>query len=520
MSRHAGVLVPLFSAVSSRSWGMGELPDLVPFAAWLASAGFDRLMILPIGMVAAGDTSPYSAISAMAIDPNYIALDDVPDFVHAGGVDALSDEARANLEAARGARTVQYAAIRRAKDEALSIAFDRFLHEEWSELTTRASELAAYIARERWWLDDFALYRGIAHTTGCGSWLDWPAPFRDRDPHALEEVRRAVWRPILKAQYLQWTAEAQWQRARAGAHACGVTVFGDLPFMVSVAGPDVWLRPHELMLDVSLGVPPDQFSEFGQDWGLPTYRWDRIAESDYAWIRLRARRMAALYDGYRVDHLVGWYRTFGRPATGDPFFNPFDEQTQTRQGETILGILRETGALIIAEDLGLVPDFVRASLARIGVPGCRVLRWERDWHASGHPFLDPRQYPASSAAMTGTHDTVTQAGWWAQAPADDRDALATIVLATGAGTIDPLAPWSPDVRDAILTVMYQSGADDLFLPIQDIFGWFDRINTPATVGDHNWTWRLPWFVDGLNDIEAARHVAGICHRLAADHGRG
>jgi 4-alpha-glucanotransferase len=140
--------------------------------------------------------------------------------------------------------------------------------------------------------------------------------------------------------------------------------------MVAEASPDVWVRPDEFMLDVSLGVPPDAFSATGQDWGHPTYRWDRIAATGFSWIRNRARRMAALYDGYRVDHLVGLYRTFGRPPVGEPFFNPFDEPTQIAQGETILRMLAETGAAIIAEDLGVVPDFVRASLSRLGVPGC------------------------------------------------------------------------------------------------------------------------------------------------------
>jgi 4-alpha-glucanotransferase len=518
--RHAGVLLPLFSAPSSRSWGLGELPDLVALSGWLASAGFDRLMLLPIGPVAAGDTSPYSASSAMAIDPIYIAVEDVIDFAQAGGERALSEEARADLSAARTARTVQYALIRRVKDEALSLAFQRFMVEEWSELTTRASELAGYISRQRWWLDDFALYRAIARATGAWSWLEWPAPLRDRDSHAIEEARRSLSRQVLEAQYLQWIAEQQWQRAKAGAHAMGVTVLGDLQFMVSRDGADVWVRPDEVMLDVSLGVPPDQFSDTGQDWGLPTYRWDRIAATDFRWIRQRAQRMAALYDGYRVDHLVGLYRTFGRPLQGDPFFNPVDEQTQTWQGETILRILLESGAEIIAEDLGLVPDFVRASLSRLGVPGSKVLRWERHWHAPGHSFIDPRQYPERSAAMTGTHDTVTQAGWWQDSSQHDRHALASLAAVLGAGAVDPASPWSPSVRDTLLTLVYQSGSNDIFLPIQDVFGWFDRVNTPGTVGDHNWTWKLPWNVDRLGDVAESRERAATLRRIAGEQSRG
>ena len=165
--------------------------------------------------------------------------------------------------------------------------------------------------------------------------------------------------------------------------------------------------------------------------------------------------MAALYDGYRVDHLVGLYRTFGRPPGGEPFFNPSEEPDQTAQGETILGIFLESGAAIIAEDLGVVPDFVRASLTRLGVPGCKVLRWERDWHAPGHPFVDPREYPPSSAAMTGTHDTETLAGWWATAAIDERYGLCVLLFDSGAGEFDPASAWSEALHAAILRVMYQ-----------------------------------------------------------------
>jgi 4-alpha-glucanotransferase len=493
--RHAGLMLPLFSATSSRSWGIGELPDLVPLSSWLTSAGFDRLMILPIGVVAAGDTSPYSAQSSMAIDPHYIALTDLPDFAATGGEAAMSEAARRDLTTARGSEKVEYARVRRVKAEALGRAFDHFYRDEWGHLTTRAAALAAYISRERWWLDDWATYAAIGSTVGTMDWRAWPTPLRDRDRLALEEVRRQLFVDVLRHQYLQWIAESQWQAARESARTNGVTVVGDMPFMVSAASPDVWVRPDEVMLDVSLGVPPDAFSATGQDWGLPTYRWDRIAATDYAWIRQRARRMAALYGGYRVDHLVGWFRTYGKPSGGVAFFNPGDEPAQVAQGEAILRILIDSGAAVIAEDLGVVPPFVRQTLDRIGVPGCKVMRWERDWHAPGHPLTDPLTYPPLSAAMTGTHDTETLAEWW-----------------TTEG--DPGRPWNDAIRDALLVAAYESGSDDLFLPAQDVFGWSDRINVPATIGDHNWTWRLPWRVDHLSAQPEATERAEFCASVA------
>ena len=511
-------MVPLFSAWSGSSWGIGEFPDVVPLAAWAASAGFDRLMLLPFGTLPDQVTSPYSAMTAMAIDPTYIALEDVEDFTRAGGADALSGAGRISLERARTSPRVRYADVRRVKREALEIAFRRFIDEEWSALTLRAASLAGYIARERWWLDDYAIYASVATFTGQPAWRAWPQALRDREPAAIDDVRRQLAREILQEQYWQWLAEAQWQQARRAARDCGVTVFGDLPFMVSGDSPDVLARPAEYLFDVSLGVPPDAFSTTGQDWDLPTYRWDAIAATGYAWIDARARRMAALFDGYRVDHLVGLYRTYGRPRRGDPFFNPADEASQRRQGEHILRTLLGTGAAILAEDLGVVPDFVRASLVGLGIPGTKVLRWERRWHDPGRPFVDPQAYPALSIAMTGTHDTETMAQWWDAAPVDERQAVGSMLASAGIA-IDPTAGWSPALRDALLEAVYRAGSRELFLPVQDVFGWRDRFNTPGTVSDENWTWRLPWAVDRLAATPEAIARADFCARAAASTSR-
>jgi 4-alpha-glucanotransferase len=315
MTRHAGVLAPLFSIPSSTSWGIGELPDIAPWCSWLARGGFDRFMLLPIGTMETGQTSPYSAASAMAIDPIYVAMPVIEDFQHAGGTSALSDGAQRALVEANANTGIQYDQVRRAKTEALALAFDEFVRREWEQLTPRAAALAGYIARERWWLDDYALFQALSEMQRpAATWRDWPAALRDRDPSAMDEARRQFARRVLAYQYEQWIAEGQWQAARADALAHGVTIFGDLPFVVDLDSADVWARADEFLLDVSLGVPPDAFSETGQDWRLPTYRWDVIAERDYPWVRQRARRMASLFGGFRVDHLVGFYRTNRRKS--------------------------------------------------------------------------------------------------------------------------------------------------------------------------------------------------------------
>jgi 4-alpha-glucanotransferase len=502
-SRRAGILIPLFSIPSSRSWGIGEIGDLPLLARWLEGAGQRLLQLLPINEVAPGETSPYSALSAMAIGPQFISLSAVEDFVAIGGENALPADLRAQLEDARRAASVQYGQVRAVKVAALRRSFDHFLEREWTSGSGRARALRAFIDDQAWWLDDYALYRALRAANSERQWSEWPEPVRSRQPDAIAAAREELAREILFRQYVQWLAGDQWRAAR---QALGnVQLFGDLPFMVSGDSADVWSRQSEFRLDASVGVPPDAFSETGQDWGLPAYRWDVCEAGDFEWLRARARRNADLFDGYRVDHLVGFYRTYIRPEGGEPEFVPAEEAEQTRLGERLLAIFREPGAEIIAEDLGTVPDFVRESLTRLEVPGYKVFRWERRWEEDGQPFRDPREYPASAVATSGTHDTEPMRVWWEGAPAEEREAVLDIPgvreLARDAGH-DPAEPY-----DAILETLFASGADLLILPVQDVFGWRDRINQPATVGDSNWTWRLPWPVDRLAEEPQAMAVA-------------
>lgn len=520
-ARHAGVLAPLSAMASGESWGIGEFPDLASFSDWLAEAGFDRLMMLPIFMMAASDHSPYAVSSVMALDPIYIATGALEDFAGAGGVSAMSDAGRDAIASARDATAIDYRHVRSARREALALAFERFVSEDWQPRTARADAFRAWTDRERSWLDDHALFQTLSALRARAPWWEWDAPLRDRVPAALDDARREHAMSILRHQHAQWLADTQWQAARRVARDRGVTVIGDLPFAVSADSADVWSHQDLFDREVSIGAPPDAFSATGQDWGLPFYRWDVLARTDYHWIRQRVHRMAALFDGLRIDHLVGLYRTYGIPREGAPFFSPpyEDEAAQVRQGEALLRIFLESGLAIIAEDLGTVPDAVRASMARLGVPGTRVLRWERDWHHPAQPFLDPTTFPAASAAMSGTHDTEPLTLWWDRASLDERRAVLAQPAFAELASAGEGQMWSDALRDACLRQLYAAGSDDVFLPLQDLFGWRDRINTPATVGDANWTWRLPWLVDRWSAQPEAASRARFSRTLAIDAGR-
>ena len=509
LGRSAGLVVPLFSLHSSRSGGIGDIGDLAPLGAWMRRAGLHALQLLPVGTLPSGETSPYSALSAMAIDPVYVSLSDVTDFQALGGEVRLPLADQAALRATRSASFVQYDTVRQAKQSALRLAFSLFWDVNWVRTTARAGAFAAFVSWEEWWLEDYAFYSALRQRHGDRPWTEWPAPLRDRHPVALETARRELEQEILFHQYVQWIADMQWEAARQRLGE--IRLFGDFAFMVSTDSADVWANQQVFRFDRTVGTPPDAFSATGQDWGLPVYRWDVLAEQDHRWLRQRARRMASLYDGYRVDHLVGFFRTYSRPLgeiVGS--FDPDDEAQQRTQGERILQLFVATGAQVTAEDLGLIPDFVRASLTRLGIPGYKVLRWERDWHRPGQPWLDPTTFPAASVATTSTHDIEPLALWWDRL--DDRE-RATMLDALGLPRL-PDAGFAPAIRDALLDQAYDAGSDLLLLPIQDVFGWSDRVNTPATVGEQNWTWKLPLSVETLSTDPEALERADALHALA------
>jgi len=518
--RTAGVLLPLFSAPSRHSWGIGEFGDIPALTGWLRRAGFDMLQLLPLNELGRDERSPYSALTAMALDPQYISLRHVPEFVALGGESSLDDEARGALDLARRAGRVDYRNVRAAKYSALRLAFDRFLEEEWSGGTARAGDLCQYVHSESWWLEDYALYRAIRATEQERSWREWPGRLRHADRAAVTAARRVLGREVLFRQYLQWLAEEQWQAARRAA--APVAVFGDFPFLVTRDSADVWARQDEFLLEASVGAPPDEFSDEGQDWGLPPCNWDVMAQGGDDWLRKRIRRMGALFDGYRVDHLVGFYRTYVRPRGAPAYFLPADEPSQLAHGERMMRLFLESGSRITVEDLGSVPPMVRASVARLELAGYCVLRWERDWNSPGLPFRDPARYPHASVATTGTHDMETLAGWWPTLSPDEQVGLIALPvpgLERRWGLDVSAETLTAAVRDHLIELLYGAGSDLLVLPFQDVFGWRDRVNEPGTQSEANWTYRLPWPVEDLESEPESRACADRLRVFAERHGR-
>ncbi|HZP40754.1 MAG TPA: 4-alpha-glucanotransferase [Candidatus Binatia bacterium] len=512
--RRGGILLPLFSLRGAHDWGIGEIDDLADLCDWLAAAGHRLLQLLPIVEMSLGERSPYAALTAFAIDPIYVAFDAVEDFAAAGGVAAMSPADRAAVAALGSATAVDYDSVRAVKRRALERAFRHFLAHEWATGSTRAAAFRRFREEEAAWLADYGLFRACQEAHAGAAWTEWEPALRARAPEALATAGRDLAEQRLLHEYAQWIAAEQWAAARRRAAAAGVRLKGDLPFMVSANSADVWPRREEFHLDLTVGAPPDAFNADGQDWGLPAYRWDAMARNDYAWLRARAARAAELFDVFRLDHVVGYYRMFVIPPGGRGRFVPPDEHEQLALGERLLRVVLAAarGTAVVGEDLGVVPPFVRRSLTALGIPGYRVLRWETEHGV----FRDPVAYPALSVATTGTHDTSTLATWWEE-DLDDAGRRALAAVPTFAALAGASPEFTPAVHDALLAGLYAAGSDLVVLPFQDAYGGRERINVPATVGAPNWGYRMPWTLRELRGAAGAA-LRDRLRALAASRG--
>jgi 4-alpha-glucanotransferase len=510
LTRSAGILIPLFSIRTRDNLGRGEILDLTPMIDFALSMGHRAIQLLPLDETGPDDLSPYSAMSVMAIDPMYISISGLP------GVGRVV-QARARASVGK-ARFVPRAIIRREKFALLERAYR----------ATRArggrdegAQLDAFIETNSYWLHEYALFRALKERFNWTSWETWPAEIAKRDPAALAVVRRELADQIEMYGYWQFIAHRQWSEMREYAKSRGAFIGGDLSFSPCRDSAEVWANQDEFDLSRTVGAPPDGFNPKGQRWGLPLPNWNRMREQGFQLLRARARRAGSLYDLIRVDHVVGLYRTFNFGADPDApgTFTPENEDDQRRQGEEVIrAIKQEAGATeLIAEDLGTVPPWVRGSLTHLGVPGYKVMQWEREWGQGDETFLSPAVYPELSIATTGTHDTEPLTVWWRAQPVAEREKF---VRALGLeGNVNPRQMLEESARDAILAALYSAPSRLVIIPIQDLFGWSARINRPGTVSDFNWTYRLPLTLEQMRRSRAIQSRVAKLREIAIKSGR-
>ena len=499
--RSSGVLLPVFSLRSAHDVGVGDFEAFERLFAWLQQASQRVLMVLPLLPTTPGDPSPYSTRSAFGLNPLFIHLGWLPEGV------AFTKKEQATIAEARASKSVRYDLVFPLKTAALERAFATFEQQGASE---RRAEFEKWCATQADWLDGYALYSALSEHFGAKPWWEWPTGLSTREPKALAAASNQHKARVRFHQYLQWVAFEQWQRVRAQAKSYGIALCGDEPFIIGQDSADCWCFPRYLRRDARLGVPPDDFSADGQDWGLPWFDFEALAKDDDAWLKRRARHAAATYDLRRVDHAIGYFRQYIRDElTPKGRFVPDVQELQRALGKKNFTLLSE-GTSIVAEDLGVIPRFARDVLAELGLPGYQVMRWSRE----DGVYRDPRHFPEVSLVTTGTHDTETLRQWWEGSSDWEREAIANLWPELKAFPRPVPATWSFEVHEALLRAAMNAQSAHAIFPWQDLFGETARTNTPGTMGPENWSYRMTPEVQTLGTDAALQRAANWLTRLA------
>ncbi len=457
-------------------YGIGDLGETAyQFVDWLVAAKQTVWQVLPLGPTGYGD-SPYQTHSAFAGNPMLISLDML---VEDG---FLASEDLADVPPFP-TQFVDYGWVIHYHTGMLNLAFANF-----EKLATPAqrSEFDAWCKDNDFWLDDYGLFMALKEEYEQRPWTEWDEDEALRDPKAMVDAQTRQAEHIEQVRFRQWLFARQWAALKAYANSKKIRLIGDIPIFVAHDSADVWANRELFYLDdggnptIIAGVPPDYFSETGQRWGNPLYKWTAMERDGYRWWIQRFRTTLRQVDLVRIDHFRGFEAFWAVPATektaikgewmpgpGLPFFNVI---------KAALGALP-----IIAEDLGVITPPVEAMRDTLNLPGMIILQFA--WgDLTGEARFLPHNHRPHSIVYTGTHDNNTTNGWWFTDEIDDviRDHVARYL---DRRIVEP--NWEL-IRLAMMSVAHTA-----IIPLQDIFGLGEeaRMNTPGKPSD-NWTWRF------------------------------
>lgn len=454
-------------------YGIGDIGHQAHrWVDFLADTGCGLWQVLPLGPTGFGD-SPYQCFSAFAGNPYLVSPDGLIE-------DGLLSQADVANRPDFPAENVDYGAVIPWKLELLDKAYANFSANASTQLRQAYQSFEEQQAR---WLDDFALFMALKEAHGGGPWVDWPATLRNRDIQALERARKDHADSIKRQVFRQFIFFRQWNSLRSYAHERNIRIIGDIPIFVAHDSAEVWARPELFYLDAEgnptavAGVPPDYFSETGQLWGNPLYRWEVHAANNYSWWIDRFRAVLQLVDIVRLDHFRGFAGYWEVPAEEETAVNG---RWMPGPGKHFFRVLR--GAIgelpILAEDLGVITPDVVDMRDYFGLPGMIILQFAFYGDPS-EPFL-PHNHLENRVVYTGTHDNDTTAGWFDRVSESERDFCRRYLGRDGQGIA-----WD------MIRAAWSSVAVFAIAPLQDFLGLGNeaRMNYPGNPRG-NWSWRM------------------------------
>ncbi len=607
--RIAGILVPLFALRGGGDLGIGDTGALREFIDWIAEIGFKLVQLLPINEIGP-DNSPYNAISALAIEPTTLHLGPgFPEDLTREDFDAVTDVAgpasggqllqskdpaipldttarswatqpgaptgcppgAKRVEPSTAHRTtlgtlrcggVKYRHVKKLKRRLLEKAFANFSARAGE---ARQSGFRKFCEEEAAWLHDYTFFRVLMEENDdSAAWNRWPAQHQSirRAEAWLRDLSQDRQTAIANRQnffcYVQWIAYQQWRDVKSYAEERGVALMGDIPFGVSYYSADVFARRDEFALDWSGGAPPepyfkdDEFTQkWGQNWGIPLYRWDRMRATNFEWWRERVRGVRRIFHLFRIDHVLGFYRIYAFPwrprknkqflpldwnqmleRTGGraPHFAPRHDETlenceaNLHEGEEYLrAVLEEAGATrVIGEDLGTVPDYVRPHLRALGVAGFKIPQWE----VYDEKITLGDKYERLSVTTYTTHDHKPIRAVWEEAfehptatSEQSRFDLGKIAVFAGFDPKTDNVNFERDFYPAIMEALFKSEAWIAIVMITDLLARKYRFNVPGTTASSNWTRRMQRSVAQLRSSRKTRSRMRLIHDLLEKTGR-
>lgn len=469
-ARAAGILLHPTSLPSKG--GIGDLgPAAYEFIDFLEASKVSLWQVLPLNPVGFGN-SPYSATSAFAFNPLLISLEILAEH---GWISAQESD----LPIGKG--RVDFAEVAKKKLPLLRRAAQNFLNKP-PDAFGEHNRFAQFCQDNAWWLDDFALFNVLREKSGFKAWNEWPHQMVSRDPEALNKARAESSKEIEVEKVLQFAFLEQWKALREHCKAAGVRIIGDVAIFVNYDSADVWTNPDLFYLDEKLrptvvsGVPPDAFSDTGQRWGNPLYRWDVLKQRGYQWWIARMRAALDSFDYVRLDHFRGFDQYWEIPAAEPTAIN--GRWVDGPRNDLFEALRQSLGELpFIAEDLGTITPPVERLRLNAGMPGMKILQFGFG-DRGAHIYL-PHKYEQHCVCYTGTHDNDTTLGWWNALEGKERE----LVLAL-AGEPNDGIHW------AMIRAAYTSPAAFAIVPLQDVLGLDSsgRMNTPSEA-DGNWGWR-------------------------------
>ena len=453
-------------------YGIGTLgKEAFDFIDFLVKAKQQYWQILPLGPTGFAD-SPYQCFSAHAGNPNLIDFDLLvkQKLLHP---DDLADYP------SFGDGAVQYEAVQKARLPLLRKAFQSFLMyaDNMEKMAYRT-----FLKEQSKWINDYALFRAIKANRGQRPWYEWEPELKRGDEEAVKAIQTTLHDEINFYKFQQFLFFRQWFAVKDYAHKNKIKIIGDIPLYIALDSADAWSNPEFFEFDANLnpirvgGVPPDYFSETGQLWGNPLFRWDTLKETGYQWWCERIRTSLLLYDIIRIDHSRGFASYWAVP---------FEEKTAIN-GQWIEGpgkdffeaMRREFGELpIIAEDLGVITPEVEDLRDSFGFPGMKILEFAFD-SSEANDYI-PHNYTRNFIVYTGTHDNDTVVGWFQKASAADQKHV-----------IDYIGYNQQDIQWPFIRLAWASVANTAIIPLQDLLGLDSagRMNLPGTT-ESNWQWR-------------------------------